>query len=411
MARNVLIISYFTNEDGMACSHHVDDRVSELQRQGVDCVLLSSCCVQSWQACKHYRVPSLSPSGIRFEVRRRLHQSVRQHRIWKFWRDLVLLPVLPLYGLERMFSRIDPTWYWQSVASLAGTRICRQQHIDTIYSTGGPPVVHTVAADIARKCGVRWLAEVQDPLIHGYCAGHDDELLKLTQVEKMIYERADRMIFLTESAMLSTERRISCRGNGRVIYPGAVERPRTNCSGHRKKLRIAHIGSLGGVRNLENFICGLEMAVESRSEIGQSIQVELYGNVGQDDLARIDVSAVRTLFICKGLVGRQQALSVMTDSDILLLIQGVHDISKETIPSKCYEYFLSNTLVLGLLHENEELAAMFDRLGHIVVASGDSKEISKALLRIWRNWQQQMLPVPRPSTYTVEQAVQQLLSI
>jgi hypothetical protein len=411
MARKLLVISYFTNEDGMACSHHIDDRLCVLQAKGVDCVLLSSWCVQPWQALKHYRVPSLSPSGIRFEVRRRFHRLVQRHGIWKFLRDLVLLPLLPLYGLERMFRRIDPTWYWHFVATPVGIWICRQQHIDTIYSTGGPPVAHTVAGTIAKWCTVRWMAEVQDPLIHGYCAGHDDELHKLLQVERSVYDRADQMIFLTEHAMQATEKRIGLTGKGQVIYPGAISLPQEKsvCRGNR--LRIAHFGSLGGIRNLEIFIRGLEIAMERQSAIAHDIRVDLYGNVGEDDLQRIDASALRSLFVCKGLVSRQHALSAMLHSDILLLVQGVHDISRETIPSKCYEYFLSGKTVLGLLHENEELSAMFDRLGHVAVAACDSREIAEALLRLWSSWQKAVLPAPHPSPYTVEQAVKRLLGI
>lgn len=395
----------------MACSHHIDDRLFVLQAKGVHCVLLSSWCVQPWRTLKHYRVPSLSPSGIRFEVRRRFHRLVQRHRIWKFWRDLVLLPLLPLYGLERMFRRIDPTWYWHFLAALEGVWICRRQHIDTVYSTGGPPVAHTVAATIAKWCTVRWLAEVQDPLIHGYCAGHDDELHKLLQVERSVYDRADRMIFLTKHAMQATEKRIGRSGKGQVIYPGAISLPQEKsvCRGNR--LRIAHFGSLGGVRNLKKFTSGLEMAMERQPAIAHDIQVDLYGNVGRDDLQRIDASELRSLIVYKGLVSRQQAISAMLHSDILLLVQGVHDISRETIPSKCYEYFLSGKTMLGLLHENEELSAMFDRLGHIAVAADDSMGIAEGLLKIWNSWQRTALPKPHPSPYTVEQAVNQLLSI
>jgi len=411
MARKFLIISYFTNEDGMACSHHLDDRLSVLEARRVDFVLLSSRCVQPWRDRKHYRVLSRSPSGIRFEVRRHFHGRVQRHRIWKLYRDLLLLPLLPLYGLERIFCRIDPTWYWHSAAISRGAGICRPQHVDTIYSTGGPPVAHSVAAALARRFGLRWLAEVQDPLIHGYCAGHDDELQKLLQVERMMYDSADRMIFLTKSALSATEQRIGRKGNGTVIYPGAVQRPAASRVGSRQKLCIAHFGSLGGIRNLESFVCALESAIKTCPEIGQSIQIELYGNVGKDDLERIDASAVKPLFFCKGLVSHQQALSAMSNADILLLVQGVHDISRETIPSKCYEYFLTGRLVLGLLHENKELTAMFDRLGHVAVSAGNSSEIAGVLCRLWRSWRQDRLPVPHPSPYTVEHAVDQLLSI
>ncbi len=247
-------------------------------------------------------------------------------------------------------------------------------------------------------------------MIHGYCAGHDDELYKLLQVERSMYDGADRMIFLTEYARQATEKRIGLSGKGQVIYPGAIPLPQEKSDHRGNRLRIAHFGSLGGVRNLEHFIHGLELAMERQPAIADDIRVDLYGNVGGDDLQRIDASVLQSLFVCRGLVSRHKVPSAMLHSDILLLVQGVHDISRETIPSKCYEYFLSGKMVLGLLHENNELAAMFDRLGHVAVAAGDSRMIAEALLRIWSDWQQAALPMPHPSPYTIEHAVSQLLS-
>ena len=413
MNRAILVVSYFTNEDTMACSHHVDDRLACLAEKGVRVGILSSWCVAGWDRYPHWRTPSLWPSGIRFEIRRRFHHLQQQHRLWKVVRNLVLIPFLPLYGLERMVSRLDPTWHWQGVAVWAGIRLCRHLGADTVYSTGGPPVAHVVGRAIAERCGLKWLAEVQDPLIHGYCARHWSEYQRLQEVEAMICNRADRMIFLTRGALRATRSRQGHCDNGVVIHSGVRPLPEAVSDGSRRDgvLRMAHFGSLCGVRRLDSLVRALEILLEKDPEAGQKLRIDLFGSVDRDVWDVVAQSGVCSLFHRRGVVDRDTALAAMRNCDLLLLVQAVHDISRETIPSKVYEYFLAGPPVLALIHENGELEEMCSRLGHYPVAAADAVAIAGAVERLLGLHRRTGIGRPRPSPYTVERAVEKLLAL
>src|SRR5437762_9651889 len=133
-----LVLSYFANVDGMACSAHVDDRLAELRRRGIEVVLLSSVCGQPHDRAEKntFRIASVAPSGVRFELR----HWVRRHgnRRWLKWLSLLLfLPLLPFYLLEKILVPLDSQWSWFLTAAPAGWLLARKHQSQLIYSSGG----------------------------------------------------------------------------------------------------------------------------------------------------------------------------------------------------------------------------------------------------------------------------------
>jgi len=411
LQRRVLVITYFTNEDGMACSHHIDDRLSVFRQMGVEPILLSSLCVPRHKEFKHFRVFSLSASGFRFEVRQVLRRLAKRNPWVSFLRHFIALFILPFYVFEKIFIRIDTTWFWRPLAVVVGARICRKMPIDFIYSTGGPPVAHVVGDILKKKTGLPWLAEVQDPLIHDYCAKNEREFRLVQEVERQIYHHADCMVFLTRGAKRATERRVGSSSNGAVVYPGALPRATGAAGNSSLPCRFAHFGSLGGVRHLGPFLAGMELAVKKMPALREHLIVSLYGGLGDDDRQRLVDSSCQGMFLQEGSLSREEALDMMASADVLLLIQGVHPISAETIPSKCYEYFHSGRTILGLVHDNDELRQMLLDLNHVVVPAGNIEKISGAIISLYTKVSANAMDSPLPSPYTVQRAVQQLLAL
>ncbi len=405
----ILVISYFVNENGMACSHHIDDRLAYFRAAGYEPVVLSSLCVPKLQNFPHFRVPSVSPSGLRFELRQLFKRKGKNSLLWKA-RNLILLPLLPFYALERMFVRIDTIWYWLSPGVWKGKDLCKKYNFSFIYSTGGPAVSHSIAYQLQQSFKLPWLAEVQDPLIHDYCANTDQELQRLRRVEKETYKHTNRMIFLTQQAMKSTEARLGTKGNASVVYPGAPaiqQQPSQALSDH---FILGHFGSLGGVRNLQQLILGLELALQHNSSLIDILKITLYGNVGDDDRARINSFSHHNIFSLKGIIPREEALQAMGDCNALLLIQGEHDISTETIPSKVYEYLQTKIPILALVHKNPELTNMLQSMNHFPTATSP-EAICETLLRLYKNFCEQSIVAPKTSPYTIDNAVQQIISL
>lgn len=193
-----LVVSYFANTEGLACSHHIDDRLELLQTLGVTVSLLTSCCVKKMQSNRHFRVCSLSPSGIRFELRQVLKRSSAYRPILKLIEGLALLPLYPFYWLEKLVLNIDTTWFWYPPAAIRGVLACLRSRPQVVYSTGGAISAHLVARFVSGLFGARWIAEFQDPLIHSYCARSKIEYRLVAWAERLICTTASRVVFLTE---------------------------------------------------------------------------------------------------------------------------------------------------------------------------------------------------------------------
>ena len=133
------------NINGSACSQHIDDRLPFFRQQGIEPVLLTGPVGERAANWIHFRAHSLSPSGIRFEVRHFLRK--RFHKRWQFKlaETVLLLPVFPFYLVEKIIINLESEWSWFFLASLRGFFLCKTLEPDVIYSTGGSASAHVAA--------------------------------------------------------------------------------------------------------------------------------------------------------------------------------------------------------------------------------------------------------------------------
>ena len=248
--RRWLVLSYFSRIDGMACAQHIDDRIPLLREAGIEPVLLTGPCGERWEEGRHAIARCVAPSGIRFEVRHLFRKRGLRGHLHKILEFLLLFPVLPFYLLEKFLVDLDSQWSWFPLAARRGYTLCREVGPELIYSTGGAASAHIAAGMIARRTGIPWVAEFQDPLVHGDWYRGKAARKAFTLAERFVCARAFRVVFLTEEARRRAAMRTSLGDRGRCIYPGAElppELPRRRRNGDR--LRFAHLGSFGGSRN------------------------------------------------------------------------------------------------------------------------------------------------------------------
>ncbi|UTG91612.1 glycosyltransferase [Geobacter sulfurreducens] len=408
----MLAISYFANETGMACSHHLDDRLPLLADSGVEITLLTSIISRKNKKIRQIFAPSIFASGLRFEIRSLLKR--KNYKKWKYrlLETILTFPLLPFYYIEKMLFNIDTTWSWSFGAAFVGYLNCVRHSPTVIYSTGGPISAHVAAGLISRWTGIPWIAEFQDPLIHSYCARSNFELKLTLWAERFICKHASRVVFLTRKAVDAASARTELGARGLVIYPGA-KRETLNVSYEATGyLRFAHLGSLGGVRNLGYFLRGLECLIQELPLLREQIRVELYGGVGKDVRQQINDFLYKDMIRENGMIPREKCLEIMRKTDVLLLIQGADDVSKETIPSKAYEYLHAQRPILALVYGNEELKRMLKDLGHIPVDASNEYEIRDGIMAFVEKYNLGLMQENADqSPYTTEMAVQQLMDV
>jgi O-antigen ligase len=410
-----LILSYRANVAGSACSQHIDDRLPFFREQGIEPILLTGPVGEQAPDWIHYRTHSLAPSGIRFELRHFLRKQLPKRWQFKVVETILMLPVFPLYLLEKIIINLESEWSWWCLASLRGYFICRTLQPEVLYSTGGSASAHVAALFIKQWTGVKWLAETQDPLVHDQDWQRSKMVLRLYRaLEKKICQRADAFVFLVRTAMEHCSQRVAGSCRGVVVYPGSV--PALFKQGYTKgsHCHFAHFGSLAGSRNLVVFFQALRRVLDTRPEFGDLVQVDIYGSFDGRSVREMETQKLQKLTVHHGAVPRKEAMAAMQQADCLLLIQNIIYFSCETIPSKVYEYLLAGRPILGLLYNNEELTVMLT--GHRVAAADDVAAVAGALEDILRVFTGQdpvaSLPVKeREQPRTVAAAVQELIQL
>jgi hypothetical protein len=407
-----LVITYFSRIDGMACAQHVDDRIPLLREAGIEPVLLTGPCGDRWEGIRHAVARSVAPSGIRFELRHLFRKRGMRGPLVKALEFLILLPVLPFYLLEKLLADLDSQWSWFPLASRRGYALSMEARPDLIYSTGGPASAHIAAGRIARRTGIPWVAELQDPLVHGDWRRGKAALKLYSLAERYVCARASRVIFLTEEARRRAAARTSLGDRGRCILPGAA--PPAELPPRRRDdalLRFAHFGSFGGSRNPAVLLTAARRLLEERPDLAGTLRFDFYGHCDANSARRLREFPVPGVVTYHGRVPRREALSAMRDADVLVLIQNIDDFSAETIPSKVYEYLAEGRPILGLVHGNPELDGMLRGLGHTVAEAADAAAVCDAVSELLRRREAGTVESPARSPYSIASAVERLVAV
>ncbi len=411
-SRRWLVLSYFSRIDGMACAQHIDDRIPLLRKAGVEPVLLTGPCGERWEEGRHEVARCVAPSGVRFEVRHLFRKRGMRGPLYKVLEFLFLFPVLPFYLLEKLLVDLDSQWSWFLLAARRGYDLCREVGPELIYSTGGAASAHIAAGRIAHRTGIPWVAEFQDPLVHGDWYRGKVARKAFSFAERYVCAHASRVVFLTEEAGRRAAARTSLGDRGRCIYPGAEPPP--ELPPRRRNgalLRFAHLGSFGGSRNPAVLLEAARLLLGERPELAEKVRFDFYGNCDANSKRLLREFPREGVVTFHGRVSRSAALAAMRDADVLVLIQNVADYSAETIPSKVYEYLVAGRPILGLVHRNAELAGMLTGLGHTVAEAVDARSVGGAISEIHRRWEAGALEMPPGSPYTIASAVDRLIGI
>jgi len=406
-----IIISYFANIDGKAASQHLDDKLPHLKALGIEPLLITSVCGRRKTGTPHFPVPSIAPSGIRFELR----YLRRRNRMLKFALLPLYLAVLPFYIIEKMLINLDSQWSWFPLAFLRGTRLSRFFSPDVIYSTGGPASAHIAAALLSRITRIPWIAELQDPLVHEALTRGKAALKYTALTERLILRGATAVIYLTEAAKAKAVERTGVpTSKVHVIYPGAAPpelAPFTWSKG--ASCGFAHFGSLGGTRNVGTFLKALDLVFDLEPGLAAGVRFDLYGTMDEVSREQIEGFRHRGVIIDHGKVSRREALEAMQKSDVLLLIQQTDVSSSYQIPSKLYEYLQVSRPILGLVYRNPDLRKLLEDHGHFAVEADEVVQTARRILEILARWNGSALagPVSRTPAFTVAGAVEQLVAV
>ena len=386
-----MLLAYFVATDGRAASHHVDDRLAPLAARGVELTVVSSPRggAVDVPGVRRLRAWSVTPRALVDELRANGRQDRGGPVLARFLRQgarlALALACLPLVPLEKRLARRDQRRSWRLDAVRRARAHARRDPNgppELVWTVGGPAAAHEAGLAIARRWSVPLVCQFQDPLEFQYPAHKGSAIHRHHErLEATLAAEAAALVFLTESAARAARARLGPGARVLTIRPGApprarADRPRRcrppgDASGSARAVTFAHVGTLGGARNLDALLDALDRVGAAGPERLARLRLRLAGRLDASVRRAIDASAHARRIERLGRLPRALADAVLDGADVLLLIQHRDPVSAVTIPSKTYEYLQRGAPVLALVHGNAELASLLREHGHAVHDLGE----------------------------------------
>jgi glycosyltransferase involved in cell wall biosynthesis len=426
-----LVVAHAFNMDGRAASQTITDKLPHLERAGIELVILSGVSGRHDRHFEHYQLWPAGPAGIRFEARHVLRKRLGSGLGYRAVMLPLSLLLLPFMFVEKLLRPVESSWSWWLSAYFKGRQLARECKFDLIYSTGGAFGAHIAGAALKRATGIRWLAEVHDPMVVPGTVPTTPQQKMQASVEATICREADIAIWFTDQALASARLRNPELGErGHMMLPG-VDAPPFALQPYQpgEKFVIGHFGSLSETRNLAGTIAALDLLIDRQPDLEGRVELHVYGGpldpISAAAVASAKHSTVRHFGRIEadpltGKSGREQILQRMRSVDVLLLLHGVEPICAEYIPSKMYEYLWMQRPILAVVHKNLQMTTLLEELGHVVIQTDDELPngvadpfecvFVKALERMQDEWKSPagLRESGRLSPYTTSAAVAKL---
>jgi len=415
--------------DGRAASQTVTDKLQYLEQSGIEVVVISATMGRQDSKVEHHQLLPWGPSGLRFDFRHLMAKRFGKGAIYRLTTVLVSLLLLPFIVVERLGFGLTHHSSWSLPAARKGIALAKQSEFELVYSSGGAWSAHLAAAWIKAATGLKWIAEIHDPMIIRDDADDDGTRARRSRsdrfaqrLETRICNEADHVWWFTEAAHdYALLRNPGLREKGFVVHPGAEAPEVTAPSTRGETLDICHFGSLTDDRSLAPILVALQSLVRRFPVMQQQLRLHLYGtNLDANSRQVNDDAHVASMIIehgrlehdpVTGLSGRARVTQKMFEADVLLLLHGDYEWCAEYIPSKYYEYLWARRPLMALTNRNPQFDQLLSARNVYLAGTLNPASIEQVLIDVWKDWAHDQLHIPAGDPVSVESAVTQILAV
>ena len=273
----------------------------------------------------------------------------------------------------------DASVTWNLTAIPAAIRIVRREGIDAVLTTSPPGSIHLVGAAAKQATGVRWLADLRDPLVANQQRRADTAATRARQaaneqLARLVARRADAISCVSE-AIAAEMRGLEPHGIVRTVsngcdfddFAGLEYRP-------APRLRITHAGSFFGKRDPRPFLQALK-------DSGVDAVARFVGDFRSSDRDWAAGLALGDRLELIPYAPRAESLRLQRDSEaLLLLVPDAGGRGKGVLSGKVFEYLAAGRPILAVVPPDGAAAALIRETGAgVVVAPDDVEGIGQAL--------------------------------
>jgi glycosyltransferase involved in cell wall biosynthesis len=302
-----------------------------------------------------------------------------------------------LEGLDRMryqaaalFRRAlvpDNSVTWAPNAIPAAIRIVKRERIDAVLTTSPPNSVNLIGAAVKQATGVKWIADLRDPLI----ADADNPVERLPArmkenvqrlVARLVASQADAIVTAWDG--IADEIRSYEPKSGVTVIPNGADYDDFEGLDYTpgNRFRITHTGSFFGKRNPRPFLTAVK---ESGLE---SIVARFVGELTTRDREWVETLDLGDRLELLPFGSRRRSLAYQRDSEaLLLLLPEAGERGAPVLPGKIFEYLAAGRPILAAVPPTGAAANLIREAdAGVVVAPDDVGAIREALLGLEARW-------------------------
>jgi len=273
----------------------------------------------------------------------------------------------------------DASVTWNLTAIPAALRIVRREGIDAVLTTSPPGSIHLVGAAVERATGIRWLADLRDPLVANQHRRADTAATRARQaaneqLARLVARRADAISCVSE-AIAEEVRELEPRGIVRTISNGCDFDDFAGLEYHpAPRFRITHAGSFFGKRDPRPFLQALK-------DSGVDAVARFVGDFRSSDRDWARGLALGDRLELIPYAPRAESLRLQRDSEaLLLLVPDAGGRGKGVLSGKVFEYLAAGRPILAVVPPDGAAAQLIRETGAgVVVAPDDIGGIGEAL--------------------------------
>lgn len=289
--------------------------------------------------------------------------------------------------LRKTLSLLQP-WFlpyssdtvWLPHAKAAYNSLQRLGKIDAIVATAAPLESHILAAQLARKFSVPWVADFRDKWDGQFRSRWVGRML--LPVFRKMYGAAASLVTVTPEIAAEQERLL---GRSIEVIPNGFDVSDFPKSTDRvpDTFRIVYTGKLYTVtREPDVFFKGLKLFLDAVAP--PDVSFEYYGRSSSMVAAQARAAGVQAAVTIHGHATREIALQAQVDADVLLLVSDTSG-QKGIATGKIYEYFAAQRPILVVPGDGSTVDRLVQSTGTGLIARTPS-QVQQCLDAWYRCW-------------------------
>ncbi|HOD17341.1 MAG TPA: glycosyltransferase [Candidatus Cloacimonadota bacterium] len=290
----------------------------------------------------------------------------------------------------KSFFPIDDKIGWVPFAVKAGKKALLTNKYDAVMVTCSPFSAILAAQRIARFGKLPLVLDYRDHwTLNNFVFQHQGRSFQRLQKLEQKCLREAALVLTSTSAMkddLTANFGSELKAKILPFYNGYDEADFIDLKRQRQsdgKIRITYLGTLYGERSLTSFLQAFQQVQNAYPE--RDLEFWLVGNFPPEIHAEIEQSGIANKVVFIPQQPHKQALQLMLDTDILLLVIG-DEKTNWSLPGKLFEYLRCRRPILALTDKNSEAAKILLSCGHKTICpQNDVDAIGSCLEELTEN--------------------------